>query len=252
MLQSAEEIMGYHLRAVDGKIGKVKDFYFDDESWAVRYVVVDTGGWLPGRRVLLSPDALGEPDWKNDELPVSLTRERIENSPPIAEQEPLSRQQQRRLAEYYGWMPYWGGVTGPGVGWAAEMPPPPPPAPEAMEHAEEQGDEHLRSVREVIGYHIHAQDAEVGHIEDFLVQTDGWLLRYLVVDTRNILPGKKVLVSPAWVQRIDWREALLYVDLPAESIKNGPAFDRSQTVSREYETRLFEHYGRRRYWDQAG
>lgn len=248
MLRSIEEILGYQLETPDGKIGRLKDIYFDDSSWAVRYVVVDTGGWLSSRQVLLAPEVLGEPDLENRKIPVFLTRQRIEDSPVIMQERGISWRQQELLAEYYEW-------SGPENRSDRSRPPGAPGSRGGATRvllqsaATEQDDPHLKSLRALIGYHIRARGVDIGHIEDMLVQTDSWLLRYMVVDARNLLPGKKVLVSPAWVQGIDWRSAFVDVDLNPGSIKDGPAFDPSQTVSRDYERKLYDHYGGDRYWE---
>jgi hypothetical protein len=236
MLRSTEEILGFDLTAADGNIGKVKDLCFDDTAWVVRYFVADSLGWLGGRRILLAPEALAKVDFDAREVQILLSRQQIQDSPPIGENHGVSRRQQQLLAEYYDWTPYWrgkdDGAHGHGVPPDAEAP-----------------DAHLHGIREMVGCHIRAAEGDVGHIQDFLVQSDGWLLRYMVVDARDIAPGKKVLVSPAWIQRIDWPIALVHVDMAPDSIAEGPAFDPSQLVSRDYESRLHEHYGRRRYWE---
>ncbi|MFP4139524.1 MAG: PRC-barrel domain-containing protein [Phycisphaerae bacterium] len=243
MLRSIKEIIGYDLLATDGPIGHVKDFYFDDEAWGVRYVVVDTGGWLSGRMVLLSPESFTEPDWNTRQIPVGLTKQQIEQSPSVAAERPVSRQKQVQLSAYFGWTPYWGEPgSPPEVYLPGEALAPPPPA------DEHQGDPHLRSLQEVLDYRIHAQEDKVGHVEDMLAATDVWALRYLVVDTRNWLPGRKVLVSPAWVKEIDWNEGELDVDLSAEAIRNSPEFDYTKPVNREYELKLYDYYGRPHYW----
>jgi uncharacterized protein YrrD len=247
MLRSLKELYGYALQATDGEIGTVEEFYFDDEKWAVRYLVANAGSWLTGRLVLISPLALGEPDWGSQRLPVKLTREQIRNSPDIDTAKPISRQHEIDYYQYYGWPYYWAGAETWGVSpLPLAAPPPPPPAEKASGQAP--GDVHLRSSREVEGYHIQARDGEIGHVEDFIVDDETWRLRYLVVDTRNWWPGKKVLVAPEWIARISWEEALVHVDLTREAIKAGPEFDPGQPINREYEARLYDYYGRPVYW----
>ena len=243
MLRSVRDIIGYRANATDGLIGTAKDFYFDDESWTIRYMVLDTGHWLPGRKVLIAPESLGEPQWQKEALPVSLTREAIEHGPKIDEAQPVSRRKQAQLAEHYNWTPYWGGYYGPSMAWAKAA------VAEAEPNQDENVDEHLRSVREICHYRIHALDGEIGHVQDFIVQTDAWVLRYLVVDTRVWIPGKKVLISPAWTRKVDWATAEVYVDLDRETIRHGPKFDYHMPVNREYEARMYDYYGRPTYWD---
>ncbi|MDY7108425.1 MAG: PRC-barrel domain-containing protein [Planctomycetota bacterium] len=212
MLRSLSEIRGYAIEAVDGRIGDAHDFLFDDQVWTVRYVVVDTGRWLPGRRVLVSPMAVARPDWKARLLPANMTKEQIESSPPISADEPVARQHEVALHEHYGWAPYWpiAGAYGLATG---ETPPAVvseaaarKEAREAVNTRRQEADPHLRSSREVEGYHVQAVDGEIGHVEDFILDDAGWVVRYLVVDTRNWLPGRKVLVAPLWSENIDWED----------------------------------------------
>ena len=243
MLHSIKELHGHSLEATDGSIGHVHAFYFDDTSWTVRYVVVDTGTWLPGRRVLISPTAFGRFSTETDQLPVHLSKEQVEQSPHIDTDQPVSRQHETALHEYYEWPVYWGALSPVKAGSAAL----PPPA-IADAEASEQADPTLRSTEEVIDYYIHARDGDLGHVADFLVDDENWTIRYLVVDTRNWWPGKKVLVHPQWITEVSWGEAKVYVDLTQEEIKNSPAFDPAVTIDRPYEEQLFDHYGRPTYW----
>ncbi len=245
MLRSTNEMIGYRIRASDGDLGKVKDLLFDDAAFTVRYLHVDTGRWLPGRQVLLSPESVVEPDWQERVVVVRLTRKQVEDSPDLRSDLPVSRQYEEALAEHYQWAPYWM----PGSGLFSGAPPPPPPAVRSGdERAQPHGDPHLRAFKEVKGYEIRARDERIGHLGDLIVDTDGWSLRYLVVDTGNWLPGRKVLVSPAWVLRVDWVEGQVGVDLTAEQVRNSPPYDPSAPVNREYEIVLHDFYGRRTYW----
>lgn len=242
MLRSSKELIGYVLHATDGSIGRVKDFYFDDEAWIIRYLIADTGTWLPGRKVLIIPDAVGKPEWVSHIFPVNLTKEQIKNSPSIDEEKPVSRQNEIELYEFYGWAPYWytpGTAGQPGI---------PTPLPRPLVKREK-FDPHLRSIKEVKGYHIHAIDNGIGHIDDFIVDDERWAIRYLVVDTRNWLPGKKVLIAPDWIERVNWEERKVNVTHDRETIKNSPEYDPTKSVNRECECRLYDYYGRPRYWE---
>lgn len=238
MLRSIKSLRGYILRATDGDVGKVREFYFDDRFWTVRYLVADTGRWLVDRLVLLSPASLGDPDWERNLFPVNLTKDQVEKSPLISADEPVSRQMEVDLHGYYGWPPYW--HAAPYIAAA-----------QASAQRREKGDPHLRSTREVIGYHIRATDGEIGHVDDFVVDDKAWAIRYMVVDTRNWLPGKKVLVAPQWTMDVDWAGRRVNVDLTKDTIENGPEFDPSQPVNREYEVRLYDYYGRPHYWTRV-
>lgn len=248
MLRSLKSLKSFRIAARDGEIGSVHDFFFDNLLWIVRYLVVDTGHWLPGRKVLLSPQVLGQPDWGETCVPVELTREQVKSSPEIDTDKPVSRQRESELHQHYGWSFYW---TGGGV-W----PNPVVPLPAAVEvepsrrtEAIEQGDPHLRSMWEVLGYHIQASDGSIGHADDLIVEDATWVIRYLVVELRNWLPGRKVLIAPQWfVGPIKWAERKVHVFMTRESIRNSPLFDPQVPVNRGYEIQLYDYYGRPGYW----
>ncbi len=255
MLRRAKALVGYKLGARDGDIGRVQDFHFDDQSWTIRYLVADTGTWLTGRLVLISPVALGTVDEQAKHVQVDLTRRQIENSPSIDAAQSVERQHEIEVARYYGWPEYWSGP----LLWG---PVPPPVMPRIGEEAgratpgttpapEQRGESHLRSASEVQGYYIHAQDGDLGHVEDFVIADDDWVVRYLVVDTRNWWPGKKVLLSPLWIKSVDWDTSTVYVELHRDTIKRAPEYDEHRPITREFEARLFEHYQREGYWAQV-
>lgn len=249
MLRSVKELRDYVLAAEDDNIGRCKDFLFDDSVWTVRYMVADTGKWLPKRKVLISPASLGDPDWKSQLLRVQLDKEQIEKSPTLDADAPVSREFERQWYDYYNWSPYWygGGIWGGGaVPHAIHEK---QPAGVATLEQVETPNHNLRSAQEVTGYHIQATDGDIGHVEDFIVDDSTWTIRYIVVDTRNWLPGKKVLVSPAWATKIEWNNRDVHIDLPRDLIKASPEYDPESPVNREYEGRLYDYYGRPKYWE---
>jgi hypothetical protein len=242
MIRNITELMGYTLQAEDGEIGRCKDFLFDDQRWTIRYMVADTGTWLSGRKVLVSPIALGTPDREGKRFPVKLTREKIKESPPLDEDAPVSRQYEARWLDHYGWSYYWfgGGLWGPGASPTELY----VKGKEKVKGKEPQPEEsRLRSVKEVTGYHIQARDGEIGHLEDLLVDEVSWNFCYLVVDTRNWLPGRHALVAPAWVNSVDWAQGTVSVNLTTDAIKNSPEYDPGAPVSPDYERDLRQHYG---------
>jgi len=249
MLRSVNDLKGLGLRAIDGEIGSVDQFYFDDETWTIRYLEVNAGNWLVGRRVLISPVSLGRVDWSAGQLEVTLTRKQVEDSPNIDTHKPVSRQHEAEFLGYYGYPFYWGGahLWGPAL-YPADLSERTTAAEVPLKAKEESIDRHLRSTNEVSGYHIQAVDGEIGHVEDFLVDEETWSIRYMVVDTRNWWPGKKVLVSPQWIESISWEESKVHVDLSRETIKDGPEYDQSTPVTRQYESQLFDNHGRGGYW----
>jgi sporulation protein YlmC with PRC-barrel domain len=235
----------YRINAQDGEIGKVYDIFIDDEKWIIRYLVVDTGTWLSGRRVLLSPVAFTppneKPDWSTQTVPVFLTKKEVQNAPDVYADKPISRQKEIDMAQYYQWPYYW--VNDP------YMVPYTPYFPQTQELREEaKGDSHLRSTKEVNGYHIETTDGTIGHIEDYIFDDELWNILYCVANTRNILPGKKVLLPLLWIRDIDWAESKVHVDVTTEQVKNGPTYDPEKPVNREQEEVIYDYYGRPRYW----
>ena len=259
MLTPFENLRGFNLAASDAEIGKVREFYFDDEQWRVRYLVVETGSWLSGRRVLIIPDALGEVDAQGGAIKVNLTAEEVRNSPPLDSDKPVSRQHETELHQHYNWNPYWivpsaaaWGAVAPGMmlgaqsGVGATMP---PEVRAETRSEDEEGDPHLRSNAELAdGYTFHAQDGEIGRVSDFIIDDNEWCVRYLVART-GMWFGKDVLLSPEWIERISFRRAEIFVNLPRSAIKGAPDYDSRSRVSRAYEERLHDHYSRKGYWD---
>ena len=254
-MRRAEEIYGVTIEAADGDAGRVNDLYFDDQKWIVRYIVVDTGGWLGGRRVLLSPLAVKEARWHDGELRVALTKSQVEHSPDIDLDKPVSRQQIVELHEYYGWPAYWGGSAMVGTATPGVYPMIMAGADQVEEEMREEGpsekhrgDPHLRSARVVDGYDIEALDGEIGHLEDYFVDDRDWIIRYLLVDTRDWLPGREVLIAPPWIERVNWAETAVHVALTRAQIESSPEYDSKEPPGREFEAVLHEHYGYPGYW----
>lgn len=252
MLTTASEIKGYAIAARDGDLGKVSDLLFDDSSWLVRWLVVDTSNWLTGRKVLLPASALGHPDAAAKNFSVRLTKEQVKSSPDVDSALPVSRQMETNIYDYYGWSPYWGSglyMGGFGYGYMGGMVMPASPPQGIMQREEEiarsrhtEGDPHLRSIKAVTGYHIHATDGEIGHVKDFILEDGDWSVRFLVVDTKNWWPGKQVLISPRSAKAIDWSKKLVNLDVDRQKVKNSPAYDESETVDRAYEMHFHNYY----------
>ncbi|MBA3611857.1 MAG: PRC-barrel domain-containing protein [Nitrospirales bacterium] len=255
MLKTLMEMRGYQLRAIDKDLGSVDDFYFDDRLWRIRYLVADTGNWLPGRNVLIGQEALERSEWEDKVFPVTLTSAEINDSPGIETDLPFSLQKEKELRQFFKWREYWdddvfiqpAGFTPMGV-----------PGGEAMEQSLKQGmnspgkldgNPHLRSANEVQGYYIGAQDGEIGHVDDFIVEDTSWDIRYLVVDTQNWLPGKKVLISRKWVSAIDWNKQTVQVNMNRDMIEQSPEYDPNKPINREYEVRMYDFYGKPHDWE---
>jgi len=245
MLNKAKTLRGYKLDSLDGEVGKVKEFYFDDRHWTIRYLVADTGNWLPGRQVLISPYALVAVNSAAENIAINLTKKQIEDSPSLNSDKPVSRQFEMKYHGYYGFPTYWGGPFSWGsydyVVRGREK---------WKEPTQSKGgsDHHLRSTHHVSGYHIQATDGEIGHVEDFIIEDETWAIRYLIVGTLNWWPGKKVLVSPLWIERVSWDESKVFVNLSREAIKQSPEYTEESLLTRDYEIGLHGHYNRKGYW----
>ncbi len=247
-LRRTKDLNGYTIGAIDTDIGSVSDFYFDDRQWTIRYIVVATGIIFSGRKVLISPVALRYPAWSPLHLYVNLTREQVQNGPGIDLHQPVSRQHEAEHHRHFGWPYYWEG-TGVWGAW---------PTPQALADAprmesktamkDRSPDPHLRSTHEVSGYHMEATDGEIGHLEDFLFDDETWEIRYVIVDTKNWWPGKKVLLRPQWIRSVNWAKREIHARVARQTIQSSPEWNPDSPVSREYELRLHQHYGYAPYW----
>jgi hypothetical protein len=245
MLYNVKTLTGYPLYSLDGEIGHVKEFLFDDRHWTIRYLVADTGNWLTGRQVLISPYALVGGIREEQDISVDLTRKQIEESPSLDSDQPVSRQFENDYYGYYGWPMYWGGTCAWGYypyvmrdrdQWRELTP------------REKSWDPNLRSTHDVSGHHIAAVDGGIGHVADFILDDETWAIRYLVVDTHDWWPGKRVLISPQWIERVSWSESKVFVNLSREAIKQSPEYTPEALLDRNYEAVLHRHYGRKAYW----
>lgn len=245
MLIKAKTLKGYTLDSYDGEIGKVIEFYFDDQHWTIRYLVAYTGKWLMDRQVLISPHALVDVSEEEQHITVNLTQKQIEDSPALDSDKPVSRQFEEDYYGYYEWPMYWAGpymwgaypyIVRDGDRLKESTP------------DEKTWDPHLRSTQEVSGYHIQAADGEIGHVEDFVIDDQTWAIRYLIINTGNWWPGKKVLVSPQWIKRVSWSESKVFVNLPCEIIKQSPEYTEDSLITRDYEAELHRHYNCQGYW----
>jgi uncharacterized protein YrrD len=247
MKRKIKSMIGFTIHATDGEIGKVKEFYFDDSTWTIRYLIVETGSWLFNRKILLSPHSLLTPDWENHTFPVNLTIEQIKGSPEIDTDKPISRQHEMDLYGYYPWGSYyWGSDMGFGdIGMSF-------PLAISLEKQKEahasgadkpDGDPHLRSSDAVTGYNIKATDGNIGDVEDFIINDQNWTINYMEVDTGSWFTGKKVLISPQLIKEIDWETSSVIVKASEEQVKNSPEYVHDQEINDSYEADLHKYYG---------
>lgn len=250
MLRNLKTLQNRTIAATDGNVGEVKDFYFDDAAWVIRYLVVTTGNWLSNRKVLISPIAVEPSNWNAKQLTASLTRDQVKNSPDIDMDKPVSRQHEIGYLGYYGYPYYWGGS---GLWGRGEY----PAEAQSMVRVEVDpdsglyGDPHLRSCALVATYGIHATDGDIGHVQGFLIDDKSWAIRYLVVNTSNWWLGHQILVSPEWIDEVSWSQSRVSIGLSREQVKTAPAYDPDAELDRPLEAGLYTHYGRSGYWAPA-
>jgi hypothetical protein len=215
VLRNIKDLRGVDLHAMDGDVGPAKEFYFDDHDWMILYMVVENHTWLPGRRILLSPIALGEADWSENCLNVMLTRQEIETSPEVDLHQPITREQEVEYFGHFGWPCLWAGE--------------------------------LRTSAEVIDARVDATGEAIGTVSDLLVD-ESWTVRYLVVRRPGRDREKLWLCSPQWIEEVDWAASVVHVALPAEKIGSAPAYDPSVPIARDFEVALYQHYELNPYW----
>ncbi len=258
MLFTLKEVQDYQLRAVDGDFGKMKTFLLDDFEWVIRYLVVEVGS----RDVLLSVLAVGEPDRDHKVLPVDVSKDKVMNSPTFDIHQPLSRETEREFSDYFEWPYYWepddvpntlpGDLTAVPLidmeldreekeGEQALIPETGTTGPET-----DQPNDRLRSTQALFGDTIHTtnDNRAAGKLFDIVTQSENWNILYLVVDTGGLLSGKKVLVSPNWVRKIDEAGSRIYVNLKQETIQNSPEFQSIHDLDGDYQSRLDDYYNR--------
>jgi sporulation protein YlmC with PRC-barrel domain len=242
MKHNLNSLIGYTIGASDGEIGEVKEFYFDNETWTIRYIIVETGNWLSGRKCLITPHALLAPDWENRIFPVKLTREQIKNSPDIDTERPVSREEEIKLENYYMSTGFSGnGFYAGGEPMSMQQMIPGEGGQAAFSKPNE--NPHLRSSSKVTGYNIAAIDGEIGKVEDFLIHDGTWKIDFMVVDTGHWLPGKKVLIAPKWIREIDWETSTVVVKLSISKVKNSPEYHANRPLHEDDEIQLHNYYG---------
>jgi sporulation protein YlmC with PRC-barrel domain len=258
MLRSLKNVFGYSIQAEDGEIGQVRNFYFDEKDWEIRYLIVETGPWILGRKVLIMPDVLGKPNWAEKNFPVNLTRSQIKDSPDIKTALPISRQQQIALHEYFRWPTYWNTETSlptstvsttPIAGYmSAKETRQENKNREVMERMMQQNST-LRSAKELIGYQVQGEDAELGFVDDIILNDETWQLIYLVLDTSSmLLKGKKTLLAISWIKWVTYKEQAVHIDLMLQNIEDSPPYDPQTPINRSYEEVLYDYHGKPYLW----
>lgn len=247
MKRSVKELLGYSIQATDGEKGKVNNFLFDDETWVIRYLEADLGAFFNENRVLIPRNHLNVPHWENKHFTVNLTVKKIENSPGLDFDLPVSRAYEKELADYYKLKPYWPANLMAFNGVTSYPYPQTPVKIPVSEVNEEEIETHLRSFKEIKGYHIKALDDRFGHISDLIIDDDLWQIVYVVVDTINFVPwSKRVLLPVDVIEKISYPKQEAVINLTKESIKNAPEYDPAMAVNSEYERVIYDFYGRKK------
>lgn len=254
MLRNVNHLQGFGLEAQDGHIGHAENIYFDDDDWAIRYLIVQTGSWIRRKHVLISPIFITGVNWPEQTISVSLTQEQVRHSPDMNMKEPISRRQEREFYQYYQTPGYWAGYGLWGTGMHPEdvlsiRTKDKSPAESKVEEPEDEaGEVHLRSSARVNGYSILGNRGEIGKVADFIFDDRTWAIRYLVVTTGRFFGGKQLLIAPSWAKDISWKRRQVYVNMENSKIEDAPEYNPDEPVTPEYEEKLFQHYGRRSPW----
>jgi len=235
MLRSLRELIGCMLVAKDGEIGRCKDFLFDDQNWVIRYLVADTRKWLRGRKVLVSPLSVDSSDWKTQILSFRVLRDQLRRSPSLDEEAPVSRPYEMTLFDYYGWPYYWSDHArraGPKLLVLCLK------AHRKVMDRESESEKacNLYSVKEVKGFEVHGIDGRLGNVVNFIMDDDTWALRYLLLDTSYLLPGKMVLLDMVSVKSINLAAMDIQMEASTDVVDNKPEFK----ISGQYKPVLSE------------
>ncbi|PRC91943.1 PRC-barrel domain-containing protein [Solimicrobium silvestre] len=260
MLRNSNEFINCAISATDGAIGHIENFYFDDKTWVVRYLIVDTGNWLFSRKVLISPRAVEQVNWENKTISVNITKEQVKSSPNIDTEKPVSRQHEMTYNGYYGYPYYWEEI---GLWGIDDYPPMMMPiytesltAPlgveQEIERSQEQiksknYDPHLRSYKEIETYRILTSDGEIGHVKGLLIDEENWIVRYIIVDTTAWWPSQGVLIEIQRIKEVNWADNTIHINLTQQSIIDAPPYDSKELFNQEKEMGLKEHYQRLGY-----
>jgi len=248
MLQTFDNLEGFAIHAAGDTLGAVKDLYFDDKEWVVRYLLIETGSWLSSRKVLLSPISITGLNPEDKTLSVNITATQLKNSPPVDVENPILRHHEEDFLNYYAFPIYWVGadvwnntnvddqqVEEPVSGLYESM-------------ATANGGHRLRSCKEILRYYIQAVDGEIGHLAGLLIDDETWAIRYFIINTSNWWFGHQVLIAPQWISRINDPEEKLHVDISRELIQSAPHYDATIPINRELELQTYQHYNRKVYW----
>lgn len=236
---SVKGITGFGIGATDGKIGTVKEIYFEDHTWTVRYLIVKTGNFLKEKLILISTQALLDADWDNELFSTNLSTDQIINSPDIDTDKPVYRQQEVKLYEHFPWDIYWAMGIIP-MEDSVEI-----AISEKQKEIGANANPHLRSSDKVTGYTLHAIDGELGHIDDLIIETESWKITYVVLKTGSWFSGQKILIPTEWIIEINWLSSTFVMEATVEKVQQCEPFDADGGVNEAYEKVRRDYKGRR-------
>ncbi|MCB0393149.1 MAG: hypothetical protein KDD25_01240 [Bdellovibrionales bacterium] len=237
MIRCLSELTGYDINAIDGKVGSCVDFLFDDQSWTVRHLVVDTGGWIPGRKVIVPPSSINRVNWKDGELDLEFNKKKLEESPSLSKDAPVSRQYEEKYYNYMGWPPYWG------LGFTMRSGFNPRNTDIEREQSKNTIVTTTRSFKEVLGYEISNKEDTFGSVEDVIVSDANWKVTGFVVRLSKWLPSDRVIMPLSDIEEISWLGQSLNSLKTKEQIKALQKYSPHDGVNAVSEVRFYDYTG---------
>lgn len=223
-----KSLLKYDINTSDSSVRSCHDFLFEDGSWVIRYLAMDTRKWLPGRQVLISPISIRKIDPLKKNIRLDLTKKQIKGAPSLESDPPVSRQYKFDYNRYYSWSGYWIGAKLWGLKAHPKAHPKALKNDTIIENSKKERSSvaSLRSVKEVSGYQVNVRDDTFGQIQDFLINTESWYISYLVIDAGDSIPGAaSIIVAPNWVDEISWVENIVSIRMTREQIESSPQIE---------------------------
>lgn len=232
MQRNINSLTGYTMVATDGEIGNIIEFYFDDETWFVRYLILKTGDWLAGRKILISPDALKKTSWTTGVFSVNISKEQIRDSPNIDTNKPVYRSQEIELYAHYDWESDWGSqfYEGGSMGKSNAVPVLDREILTSAEKADIRSNQnlHLRSTAKVLNFRIHSTDGEIGPLVDFVMDDQTWQILFLVAKIRKSPNDKKILIPVEHIRKVEWEQVNILLDINTAVVESSELFVESE------------------------
>jgi len=198
----ARNLYGTSVDASDGRLGNIIDFLFDDQRWHVGHLVLNAGRWLRRRRVTLPYDTIVMKDWSDRHVFIEgLTRQQIRISPATETRVPISLHESLAEVTIMDWDTYLVNTTFTDHPWQIS------------------DDPHIHNTRDVVGYHVQGSDGPIGYVSDFVINDESWSVSDLVVNMRNWLPGRQILIPTAHIEEVRGANRSMRISLSRKSIR---------------------------------